>query len=362
VSPRGGDTVGSHKVLVCTTGKGPKDDGSELEKAVRITKKGQRPEVVMRLGPGRRSLTSLPDLAPGDLLRVSAEVEVTTDSSPPYYGKAYESFSPMVRASLLLASGKGATEPDRERALRLCPPEEQRCTHQAHHSMIVFTNAQFRIPEGGLPWSGDSFVNLVLDAHHPNASDGQLLLIGEHEHIGDKIEVKGGKGRLNAIRIRPAGNPPAKTVRSNDPLAKHVPVDKEKRTVAYSVPLNDLAKGEQIFVSAAMSTDHPGYPARISTRLLLGDDKGQTDTGGRAKDLAEFKGEIGDHNGFNGKGGRFRTRRVGVLRVEKPASRACVNLVADSGDPLRKGKPGDKLGVIDDGFVEVVRYPPKLKG
>jgi hypothetical protein len=362
VSPAESDTPDSPRVTVCTTGKGPKGKGSELEKAIRITaERGKKTKVVMSLGPSGDPFSCLPDLEPGDMLRVTAEIEVTTDSSEPYFAKPYE-FDPMVRASLLLAGSGTAREPDRKRALTLGSAAEQRCTHESHHGVIVFTDATLRIPQKGLPWRGESFVNLLLDAHHPKAAGEQMLLIGEHEHVGGRIEVKGGKGRLNAIRFRPGAEPAAQTLRRSDLRAKEIPVDKEERTVVYSLPLDDLARGEQLTVEAAMTTSHPGYPSRISTRLILADKESQDDTGGQAKKLTDFGGEIGEHNGFNGKDGRFRTRRVGVFRVRRPAKRAYVNLVADSGDPLGQGKRGDKLGLIEDGFLRVTRYDPTLRG
>ncbi|MGH2992706.1 MAG: hypothetical protein ACRDL1_04135 [Solirubrobacterales bacterium] len=239
MSPRG-----SERVVVCTTGRGPTGRGSELEEKIRITpRKGQLKKTVMSLGPGDDRFASIPDLEPGDLLEVTAEIGVTTDSSAPYYRKRYD-FDPIVCGSLLLASNKTATEPDDRRALSLCSPWEGPC------------------------------------------------------------------------------------------LADAIPVDKSMRTVVYSVPLDDLAKGDQLTFEARMTTRHPAYPARVSTRVLLADDQAQTDVGGSAKALTDFKGEVGEHNGFNGSGGRFRTQRVGVLRIKKPASRAYLNLVADSGDPF----------------------------
>ena len=63
------------RALVASTG-----NDSELRKTIPITaRSGANKAVVMSLGPGRRNMAGLPDLAPGDRLEVTAEVEVTTD-------------------------------------------------------------------------------------------------------------------------------------------------------------------------------------------------------------------------------------------------------------------------------------------
>jgi hypothetical protein len=340
--------------VACTTG-----NESELRETIGITRGPGRGRVVMRLSDGRRpgSFTRLPGLAPGDRLRVTAEVEVTTDcetANPACVGNPYK-YAPIVTATLLLTGDRGATAPG-STALRLAG-RRVRCSHRRHHRVIVFTRAGLQVPEAGLPWSGPSFVNLVLDAHHPKARDGDRLLIGENEPDGS---VGGDKGRINAIRLRPSGERPHGRARTEKRLAREIPVDKEKRTVVYSRRLTELRDDEELDVRAGLtvSAAHLSYPARISTRLILADDPGQDDDGGRAAEIAPFNGEISENNGFNCLRARACTsRKVGVLRcLESAGQPVYVNLIAVAGDPFRKGRPGDKLRVLNQGFVEVRRY------
>jgi hypothetical protein len=340
--------------VACTTGK-----DSELRETIRIARRPGRGRVVMRLSGGRRagSFTRLPELRPGDRLRVTAEVEVTTDcktANPACVGNPYK-YAPIVTATLLLTGDRGATAAG-STALRLAE-KRVRCSHRRHHRVIVFTRAGLRIPEEDLPWSGPSFVNLVLGAHHPRARDSDRLLVGENEPDGS---VGGDKGRINAIRLRPSGERPHARARTEKRLTREIPVDKEKRTVVYSRRLNELRDGEELEVRAGLtvSAAHLSYPARISTRLILADGPGQDDEGGRAAEIAPFDGEISESNGFNCLSARACTsRKVGVLRcLESAGQPVYVNLIAVAGDPFLKGRPGDKLRALDQGFLEVRRY------
>jgi hypothetical protein len=340
--------------VVCTTG-----GNSELRETIAITRSpGRERRVVMRLAerPGR-SFTRLPRLRPGDRLRVTAEVEVTTDcemANPACVGTPY-GYAPIVTATLLLTGDRGATATDRT-ALRLAA-RRVRCSQRRHHRVIVFTRAGLLIPEEGLPWSGPSFLNLILDAHHPRARDGDLLLVGENEPDGS---VGGDKGRLNAIRLRPSGERPRERVRTEKRLAREIPVDKEKRTVLYSRRLHDLRADEELEVRVQLivSAAHLSYPVRISTRLILADSPRQDDEGGHAAEIAPFDGEISENNGTNClRATACTSRKVGVLRCLESARQPLhVNLIAIAGDPFGEGRPGDKLRVLDEGFIEVLRY------
>jgi hypothetical protein len=111
------------KVLVAST-----RSDSELVQTIPITRRpGQSPRVVMSLGKGRRSNTSLPDLTPGDRLDATAELEVTTDCEKrqPGWSAAPTSMTRSSRhASCSRAIPKGpsrATRPWRSRRRRAKP-------------------------------------------------------------------------------------------------------------------------------------------------------------------------------------------------------------------------------------------------
>jgi hypothetical protein len=317
----------------------------------------------MRLGPkGEQPFSRIPDLTPGDRLEVSSEVEVTTDSSPGQeVGKPYD-FDPLVEAQLFLVAGPKEMKKSRKRALPLSKRKGTRIRHAQHHGVIVFGDAGLRVPDEGLPWKGESYINLVLSASDKEARNGHLLIVGENEEDGS---IGGDKGRVNAIRLRPSSLSRPRARKATKLLARELPTDNSKH-VLLSLPLDKLTKGEQLVVRAQLKTSaaHLPHPARISTRLLLADSAGQDDTGGEAKKVAPCGGEAGEHNGFNCTPAKSpcRTDRVGVLLLEKNAGKKLyLNLVADSGNPTKQLTAGAKLKV-EDAFLEVVRYGANLKG
>ena len=134
-------------VEVATTG-----NDSELVKTVAITRRaGRRPQVAMSMRPGR-----LPDLARGDRLRASAELQVTNNCnyrSPRCVGPVYH-FDPRVRARLVLAPDAATTGgPD---ALPLAAPEAETCTQERpdfeHHCVLVRAgHRQAAVRRPGIP-------------------------------------------------------------------------------------------------------------------------------------------------------------------------------------------------------------------
>ena len=346
------------KVKIATTGK-----KSELITKLPITQTaGTTPMVAMSLGPhGTEPLYRLPDLLPGDELLVSAEAEVTTDTAAQgvtNVGTPY-TFAPTLQGRLLLAPSRGAIQ----RGIEIASLAPVAVTQVRHHHVATLA-AEYTVPSAGLPWpAAQSCLNLILSASNPRAKINNVLIVGENEPDGT---VKGDKGRINVIRLRPGNQTPLKATPSKTPLAATIPVDKDARTVVFSQKLGSLKKGEQIAVRAALHTsaNHLTYPARISTRIFLADSRTQTDTGGQAQKLASTGGELCENSGFNcvKSEGVGVSRRSGVLLIEADATRdQYLNLVAVSGDPKRKAQPGDQLKVVG-GFLERVRYGSQMRG
>jgi hypothetical protein len=352
------------RVLVSATAE-PSDasNPSELEETIPITSaRGAKKKAVMSLGPGGRGPSRMPDLAPGDRLRVLAEAEVTTDCeqrSPACVGNPY-TYAPVIQARLLLAGSKRAAEP-RERGRLIKELRARSLSHKQHHRVIVFRDAELLIREQDLP--GRPHVNLSLDAHHRQARREHRLLIGENEPDG---RVGQDKGRLCVVRLR-GTLPRLAPARTTTRRARRLPIARGADTVVYSLPLTALKRGEQLAVTARMttSTARLDYWARISTRLVLADDPGEKDVGERAREVSTFRGAITERNGFNCRPSDERciTWKVGVLRIRESAGkRLFVNLVADCGAPFGGDERDDTMKVLDDGFIEVVRYPAELRG
>jgi hypothetical protein len=210
-------------------------------------------------------------------------------------GSPYE-YDPVVEARLLLAGDPQGTESG-DKALALSKTKSETCTHRRHHAVIVFADAGRRIRDRGLPWRGPSWVNFVLSAHHPDARAGDRLLVGENEPDGT---VKGDRGRVNAVRFRPASQPAIAPLKETRRRTRSIPLSRQE-TVIYSQPLEHLAEDAQLAVRARLVTDAAGlpHPARITTRLFLADDPSQTRPGGHASRVAAFRGTITEPNGFN---------------------------------------------------------------
>jgi hypothetical protein len=339
---------------------------SELEETIPITSaRGAKKKAVLSLGPSGRNPSRLPDLAPGDRLRVLAEAEVTTDCeqrSPACVGNPY-TYAPVVQARLLLAGSKRAAE-EKGRAKLIKELRARSLSHKQHHRVIVFRDAELFVREQDLPGRGGGpHVNLSLDAHHGQARRGHRLLIGENEPDGS---VGQDKGRLCVVRLR-GSVPRLDPARTTGRRARQLPIAKGMDTVVYSLPLAGLKDGEQLVVRARLitSTARLGYWARVSTRLVLADGPAQKEVGERARKISTFRGAITERNGFNCRPAdeRCTTWKVGVLRIRESAGkRLFVNLVADCGAPFGGQKRGDTMQVLDEGFIEVVRYPPELRG
>jgi hypothetical protein len=326
--------------------------------------KGRR--VVLSFGSDTATDVPLPDLAPGDRLRVFAELEVTTDADDPNHpglvGNSY-SYSPKVEATLLLAANVDEDEAKRGRAIELAQPWRQTVSHQQHHAVITFDDARLDVPAGGLPWNGPSRINLVVSASHRQASRGDVLLIGQNEKTPTVVQDMAG---IRVVRSR-GQHDRAQPERETACLCAGIPVAKTE-TVVLSHRLDDLQPGDQLLVHAKLVTDAArlGYPARISTRLFLADSSGQVQPGGTAQQAASWKGQLSKFTGFNcipGDGPRA-SQKFGVGAIKAAPGRPLyVNLVAVSAAPFGGGGSGDQLPIdTAHSFLEVTRYPAATAG
>jgi hypothetical protein len=318
----------------------------------------------MSLGQTGRGASRIPDVVPGDRLRVMAETEVTTDCehrSPACVGNPY-TYAPVVQGRLLLAGSQRTAEAGRAKLIKELRPRS--LSHKQHHGVIVFADAELLVGERDLPGRGGRpHVNLSLDAHHRQARRGHKLLIGENEPDGS---VGQDKGRLCVVRLR-GSLPRLDPVKTTSREARQLPIVKGEERVVYSLPLPGLTKGEQLAVRAKLttSTTDLDYWARVSARLVLADRRTEKVVGERAKKVSTFRGAITERNGLHCRPGDkgCTTWKVGVLRMtESAGKRLFVNLVADCGAPFGGQSRGDTMLVLDDGFIEVVRYPPGLRG
>ena len=196
-----------YKVLVSTTG-----NNSELTDRLKMgTAPGVDPSVS---GAYPKTVMSLPvpNLQAGDQLKVSSELEVTTDCNDPSsshcIGTAY-TYNPVVDTQLVYVSPTGSTP--------ISGVTDQRCRQglpdRHHHCVPVFPQATYDVPAA----CSNCHVDLVASAYNDNqpspVKDTDVMIVGEDE---PDHTTQQDKGRLNvelddaALQRRLAGwRPPA---------------------------------------------------------------------------------------------------------------------------------------------------------
>jgi hypothetical protein len=343
---------------------------SETQRTIPIARTpGAGSRTVMTMSPN-----DLPSLAAGDILTVSAEVEVTTDClnrEPPKQcrGSSYR-FNPVVAAQPILAAGPDeatgpSTLPVGERRRITCrqkPPSRER------HCMIVFTSAELVVEDpGALPCAPQCHLNLVIDAHHPDARANDRLIIGSS---GPNGSVRQDKGRINVIRTRgadptmlPPPPPPGTLATATDTrLIAGLTLDKPPRkAVVYSQPLEDVQAREQLAVRGVVQTGitRLRHNTNVSAKIILADRPTATRPGLNALDASLLGGEITEHNGFNCTQLTTPciTDKVGVIGIVRDARQTLyANLVLGIGRVGGRA-PGDNLVRVTAGGLEVTRYP-----
>jgi hypothetical protein len=357
---RATETTSAPRVLATTTG-----NQSERIRTIPIARKpGREKRVVMSMKPHE-----VPDFAPGDRVKVTAEVQFTVNclnnGFPRCVGPAYH-YNPVIRTSLVLAQGKETTGGRQAVAISATKRDvcRQRLPLREHHCVITFTKAGFKRQKGRPPPCPlDSCrINLVADAHNPRAGGGDLLMVGGQQPDGS---IPQDRGRINAIRFHPGDQPKIPPLKSRAAVRRHVDPDYDKHVV-YSKKLVGLRAGEQLEVTGRMRETISGLPynTRTSAQLVLTARRHATRSNRTVKRVATLGGEIAELNGFNCTKNRPSCvlRKVGVLGIEADAAQPLfVNLVTIIGPKRTGARPGDRARIAG-GQVKVVRYPPGVKG
>jgi hypothetical protein len=349
---------GAPEVRVATTG-----NGSELVRTLPITRRpGIAERVVMSMGPH-----TLPDLQPGDRVRITAEFQVTGNCGHPdprCHGRIYH-YAPDLTGRLILAGDAHATAGPG--TVQVARTKHEECTQRRpdyeHHCVIVFTSrAGFEVSEG-LPCPLDGcYVNFVAGASDPHARRDDVLAVGGLRPDGT---IPQDRGRINAVRYRNAGPEAGRVIRAGQPRRRRLPPDLAKRVV-YSAPLDRLVRDEQLAVSATMRTDisHLRYAVRTSARLILAESPNATRQSPLVKRVAVGQGEISENNGSNctQDEGTCISRKVGVAEIRRDSPRPLyVNLVTVLGPKVHKAHGDDRV-IIRRGGIRVTRFPAELNG
>ncbi len=353
-------------VQVATTG-----NNSELVKTLPITSRtGSSPRVVMSMGP-----RTLPSLAAGDRLEVTAEFQVTDNCnyrSARCVGRIYH-YDPRVRARLVLAASASAT--GGAGTLQLGHYERETCTqhkpNREHHCVLVFTGSRLDLTDpAALPCELDAcHLNLVADAHEEQARHGDLIMVGGQRPNG---HIPQDRGRINVVRYRDAVPGDFRAETTTTRLRTRLRPNFHRRVV-YSRRLDGLRDGEQLAIGAQITLDisHLRYALRDSTRLILADSPRATRSSAFVKNVALGRGEIAENNGSNCTQDERLcvSRKVGVLEMRRDAVNGAgrpvplyVNLVTVVGPKAAKAKPKDRVIVRRRGAIDVTRFPPRVNG
>jgi hypothetical protein len=321
--------------------------------------------VVVSLGTGGDAYSMMPGLAPGDRIEISGELEVTTDApdAKSAVAEPYR-YDPVIEPKLVLADEATAAE-----GVALASLPSQVCNQERHHTLVTFAGVSYTVPDRGLPWRGRPHLNLVLDAHHPSARDGQMLLIGQNEPppAGGRAYVKGDMAKLNVVRYRGSPEPPFRRITANEPASTQIPIGKGRQTVVYSARLDDLKRDEQLVVRGELRVSNPHhYPARVSTEVVVSDSRSATDPTRAIAEACAFRGHICQFNGTNSlPDSTAVVHKYGTMRALRSASRPLfVNLAVTSSAPSlgQDPDPSAAIRVSGDGFLEIHRFKPDAAG
>ena len=338
-------------------------------------------------GVGRRVVMSLPAsalgrLAFGDRLLSSSELEVTTDclaKEARCVGTPYD-YDPTVSAQLILAPSASATGGPDTTALSGIKrqPCLQRLPNREHHCTLAFMWPALNLATP-LPtcFPASCYVNLVADAYSPQAQPGNVLLVGEDEPDGS---IGQGKGRVNAIRIRPNAPGPAPQGRvtgavTRAPAASQLEIGRQSdlnETVVFSRELPHLQQGDQLAVWAKLRTDISQLPYNVlvHSKLIVTGRPDATRVTHLAKQVVDMNGELTEGNGFNCTAATTpcTTTKAGVGSMVADARDRTgqpvplyVNLVTGTMAKRASASPGDAATVLD-GWLRVRRYPASRHG
>jgi hypothetical protein len=344
-------------------------DNSEIRERVPIAQhKWEKKRVAMTIGPAK-----LPTLHRGDILRTTAEVQVSTTcidfNAVRCIGRHYR-FSPREDARLVISrrrQGTGGRD-----AKTIAQTDSVRC-HQRlpnrnHHCVLVFPPMATKIRPGRLPCPLDAcHLNLVLEADYPHARDGQVIVVGADEPNGS---VRQDKGRLNAIILRRDVAP--KTLKTSKRRTRSIPIapsGKSGRRVVYSQRIDHLHKGDVLEATAGhlMTISSLPYPAFIGTTVVLTGGPHAVVPTGIARGAATAHG-VTEQNGFNCTHGPSqyrnpcRTRKAGAVMIRRDIERhgrpvpLYVNVVCAGKAKGATPRPGDHLHVKRRGGLVVRRF------
>ncbi len=317
----------------------------------------------------------LPRLARGDVLKLSAEVQVTTTcvtAGRRCIGRPY-SFTPRISARIVLADRKRSAS-GRRHVLALSRPQSLGCHQQRpnrnHHCVLVFRNVKARLGRHRrLPCALHRCrVNVVVSARSGRAQPGNVIIIGADRPDG---RIEQDMSRLNAVVIPKGVHPRVTRRRAARRVRRLLPEGSPGSggwRVAYSLKLGHLEGGDIVAAAARARTGIGALPysAYVASEIIIAGNRTATKPFPRNVTLSGFLTEA---NGFNCTRGpsAYRTpcvtRKAGLATIRhRPVDRRgrprplYLNLIQRSFPKLAHARPGDAAQVLGGGFVAANVY------
>ncbi len=347
----------------------------EKEKTIPITKRaGGAPRVVASLPPEQ-----VGNVQPGGTVEGFAEIEVSVtclEPSPQCIGKRY-TFSPDVSAQLVLA--KSAKD---RNGLAVGKPVKIECSQQLpdrnHHCRLVINRSRTIDRDDRLPCAS-CHLNVVMTAWHHEAKKGNVLVIGGDSDHG----VEQGKAALSSANFSasPAAFKtsrigPGNRVRSRVPIVDRSSSSQE--VVVYSLPLQELHRGEQLLVDARAVLSIKGLPYNvlIQPELIVAEGPKETEFTGLPVQVFTNNGKISNENGANCTRGKSyftdpcHVRKVGAARIIRnarskprndkgPYKTLYLNLVVGASQEFGGNHHSSDAAKVLSGSIKVRRYGPE---
>lgn len=313
---------------------------------------------------GRRTRSALslrlPEIQPGDRIRFNGEVTVSTtcvEPIPRCIGRRYR-FDPHLHARVVLAGHQDATGrrtlPVSHRIGLTC---EQTRPNRNHHCQLVFNRGSLSVNRvDDLPCRPrECHLNMVVDAHHPSARGGEVVILGADRPDGS---VERGLGRLNAVIARAGADVTGVRRRTNRRRTRRLPASFHGGyRVVYSQRMRSLRAGDVLLVRATQRTAIQGYAHFLANRIVIATRPRARRPGPLARRIVSPAGTASGTNGFN--------CTLGPSAFRTPCLRRKPGLAFIKRTPRdRKGRTRPLyVNLVSRGFPKLVQpargsYPP----
>ena len=209
-------------------------------------------------------------------------------------------------------------------------------------------------------------VNLVVDAYHSRADEGDVLILGIDRATGP---IAQDRGRLNVTRIR--GEVEGRPLRTERRRARRLPIDRGAKYAILSQRLPNLRRDQQLTLEAEAKIDigHLPYSTFVGSQLILATKPWAVRTSPLTEDVGYLDGHATEGNGFNctQRTTPCTATKVGTLVITSTPRRGgrtvplYVTYVLRNAPKQQDPRPDDVMK-LRRGYIEAQRYPADARG